>query len=231
MLVFYAVDFPMSDQARRILLAASCVIGIGAFLKLVSAFLLFFRKLSAFRWQRMATAIDFLIFPVGTLYGALSFGILRYDLPKKISISRRLLIIILFAGMYMEAFGLVIGNPPKTSRSPQKRTMADIRSIGTAVEAYAIDNNYYPDARSIDQLAGILEPSYIKSMPRQDGWGHDLRYMCEDSSKPQSYTICSGGKDGSDCTVLEYSGPTTHFNNDIVFSEGQFIEYPEGTQN
>ncbi|MBZ5641051.1 MAG: prepilin-type N-terminal cleavage/methylation domain-containing protein, partial [Acidobacteriia bacterium] len=28
-------------------------------------------------------------------------------------------------------------------RGKQKRTMADIRSIGTAVESYAIDNNYY----------------------------------------------------------------------------------------
>ena len=28
-------------------------------------------------------------------------------------------------------------------RSKQKRTMADMRSVGTAVEEYAIDNNFY----------------------------------------------------------------------------------------
>ena len=29
-------------------------------------------------------------------------------------------------------------------RGKQKRTMADIRSVGTAVEAYAVDVNFYP---------------------------------------------------------------------------------------
>src|SRR5712691_939044 len=29
-------------------------------------------------------------------------------------------------------------------RSKQKRTMADIRSVGTACEEYSIDNNFYP---------------------------------------------------------------------------------------
>ena len=33
-------------------------------------------------------------------------------------------------------------------RGKQKRTMADMRSIGTAVESYAVDNNVYPVAAS-----------------------------------------------------------------------------------
>ena len=34
-------------------------------------------------------------------------------------------------------------------RGKQKRTMADLRSIGTAIESYSIDNNFYPVAADI----------------------------------------------------------------------------------
>src|SRR5438105_3942975 len=47
-------------------------------------------------------------------------------------------------------------------RSKQRRTMADMRSIATAVEAYAqVNNKHYPDAVSMDQLAQKLSPAYI----------------------------------------------------------------------
>src|SRR5215510_5849173 len=37
-------------------------------------------------------------------------------------------------------------------RSKQKRTMADMRSIGTACEEYSIDNQFYPVLASIGTL-------------------------------------------------------------------------------
>src|SRR5450759_1932818 len=40
-------------------------------------------------------------------------------------------------------------------RAKQKRTMADIRSIGTATEAYAIDNNRYPPSAANAYPTGI----------------------------------------------------------------------------
>ena len=36
-------------------------------------------------------------------------------------------------------------------RGKQKRTMADMRAVGTAVEAYAVDNNFYPAAGKFQQ--------------------------------------------------------------------------------
>ena len=39
-------------------------------------------------------------------------------------------------------------------RGKQKRTMADLRSMGTAIEEYSIDNNFYPDVSSISGLEG-----------------------------------------------------------------------------
>src|ERR1044071_1135322 len=57
----------------------------------------------------------------------------------------------------------------------QKRTMADLRSIGTAVEAYAIDNNRYPVASDASTLALVLSASssnFVRMMPQHDGWDH-----------------------------------------------------------
>src|SRR5215831_2315038 len=50
-------------------------------------------------------------------------------------------------------------------RGKQKRTMADMRSIGTAIESYAVDNNVYPVAATAAALKLLVEPIYIKSMP------------------------------------------------------------------
>jgi hypothetical protein len=55
----------------------------------------------------------------------------------------------------------------------------------------------------------------------------------EDEERPTEYVVISAGKDGAlDQQELEayYQGPTNSFNNDIVFSNGSFIQYPEGTQ-
>ena len=53
-------------------------------------------------------------------------------------------------------------------RGKQKRTMADMRSIGTAIESYAVDNNFYPKSLANVGAAGIsthVSPIYIKTVP------------------------------------------------------------------
>src|SRR5213594_4446701 len=60
-------------------------------------------------------------------------------------------------------------------RGKQKRTMADMRSIGTAVESYAVDNNFYPKGMSSTGAAGVssyVSPIYIKTVPSLDGWNN-----------------------------------------------------------
>src|SRR5213593_1754213 len=85
-------------------------------------------------------------------------------------------------------------------RGKQKRTMADIRSVGTAVEEYAIDNNYYPvqtaqgDIATMIAAVPIFEPTYIKVAPRKDGWNFVIRYGT--STGGTGYTIRSYAKDG-----------------------------------
>ena len=109
-------------------------------------------------------------------------------------------------------------------RGKQKRTMADLRSIGTACEAYAVDANVYPVANSAAALKIALEPIYIKTMPTADGWSNTFVV----DSIATTYTISSNGKDGiaQSCAA----GTTQQFINDICFVNGQFIRYPDGPQ-
>jgi type II secretion system protein G len=114
-------------------------------------------------------------------------------------------------------------------RGKQKRTMADLRSIGTAVESYAIDNNYYPAATDIATLSAQgtnVAPIYIKVLPQQDGWRNDF-YV---HSETTGYTLASGGKDGGGLNGFPPGGATQSFNAPIVFMSGQFAAWPEGVQ-
>ena len=114
-------------------------------------------------------------------------------------------------------------------RGKQKRTMADMRAIGTAVESYAVDNNEYPAGGSaVSGISNDLEPRYIAQMVENDAWNHAIDYTSSPSGSPQTYSIESYGKNGANEATV--SGQTTDFNNDIIFSQGLFVQYPEGSQ-
>lgn len=115
-------------------------------------------------------------------------------------------------------------------RGRQKRTMADMRSIGTAVESYAVDSNFYPRNLSgtvASTIATHVEPLYIKNVPRTDGWGGDFQY--NDDTAGGDYTIQSYAKGNSDDNCVAGT-PTTTFDSDICFSSGSFTQWPEGRQ-
>ncbi len=116
-------------------------------------------------------------------------------------------------------------------RSKQKRTMADLRSIATACEAYATDTNRFPDVRTIDELGSVLAPTYIREVPTKDAWMHDLRYECWSRlEKCDSYAVASAGKDGAFERELlqDYEkGTTAKFDGDLVFSNGEWVQYFE----
>ena len=134
-------------------------------------------------------------------------------------------------------------------RSRQKRSMADIRSIASALEAYATDYNRYPATAqaaasdtiewpattdAVNVLTGKLQPTYIKRVPIYDGWGTIMEYGV-DTTAGRSYSIKSYGADktdNTDSTTSSDSGPitTSKFDCDIIFSDGVFVQYPEGVQ-
>ena len=124
-------------------------------------------------------------------------------------------------------------------RSKQKRTMADIRSIATAWEAMATDTNtYWVTGATIPGtvitatvLTNNLSPTYMKSLQTKDGW--DTSYEFRSESTGASYAIISYGKNKSSEVGTGTSitgGGTTDFDNDIVYSNGSFIQYPQGIQ-
>jgi general secretion pathway protein G len=124
-------------------------------------------------------------------------------------------------------------------RGKQKRTMSDMRAMATAVEAYAVDNNIYPtaacpagtftDAGTVLTTASFtnLTPTYIAQVPVKDGWGNFFYYAL--SADSQAYNIRSQGRNNAADAIN--CGTTTNFNDDIVYSNGTFIQWPEGTQN
>ncbi len=125
-------------------------------------------------------------------------------------------------------------------RAKQKRTMGDMRSISTAVEAYAVDYNFYPASAASSQpsicfagtatLGSILTeiaPTYMKVIPYTDGWSSWFLYANTNSA--QDYCVQSNGKDGK-ANGVTGTGATTDLNADIIFCDGQFCQYPEGVQ-
>ncbi len=110
------------------------------------------------------------------------------------------------------------------NRGKQKRTMADLRSIATAIESYSIDNSTYPAASSLATLVPLVEPIYIKALPLTDGWSRSYAI----DSTPVQYTVWSGGSDGG--SLNYFGGPTSSIRDSIVFSGGVFMQWPEGQQ-
>ncbi len=117
------------------------------------------------------------------------------------------------------------------NRGRQRRTMADIRSIGTALETYSIDFNSYPKASisgPVTALAPYLEPTYIKKLPTNDGWNQAIQAILDGTGA--TYTIYSYAKGGTGGSGSWSQGPKTDFADDIVFANGQFFQWPEGQQ-
>jgi type II secretion system protein G len=127
-------------------------------------------------------------------------------------------------------------------KAKQRRTMADIRDIALAWESRATDMNRYNAAGGIDgasspvtgeQLAAVLEPTYIKNMPRNDGWGKPYNFLTDqpwgDSTAASKYVIISGGSDGVISSGI-YAGAFSSFDCDIIYENGGFLTYPVGMQ-
>jgi type II secretion system protein G len=125
-------------------------------------------------------------------------------------------------------------------RGKQKRTMTDMRALATAIESYAVDNTLYPPAAcpggsftapptqltSTSQFS-LLTPTYISVPPTRDGW--QRFYYYQPGATFQEYAIWSGGRNGTSSAAV--CGTTTSFNDDIIYSNGTFIQWPEGAQN
>jgi general secretion pathway protein G len=111
-------------------------------------------------------------------------------------------------------------------RSRQSRTMADMRMISEGVELYQNDHSFYPllDSGTVADLGDHLR-LYIRDYNELDGWSTPIDY----DSDGRGYTLVSYGWDA--VVDLPWTfGATDSFDADIVFTNGNFLQWPEGPQ-
>jgi type II secretion system protein G len=133
---------------------------------------------------------------------------------------------------------ILVPNLRNVSRvSRQRRTMADMQTLATAIEAYAVDHGAYPAAAACgrsellpdpvelkdDAFLSTLVPTYIAQPPRTDAWGNPFGYGRDTSGT--SYLIQSRGENGGSFEKLR-CGPTADFDADIAYSNGAFVQWP-----
>ncbi len=111
-------------------------------------------------------------------------------------------------------------------RGKQKRTMGDIRNIGTAVEEYVVDEAIAPQGTAgiVSTALNIAQfvPFYIRVLPTLDGWRNNTQYLRDTNV---AYSLYSFGRDGSaSYEAGDYDNKS--FLYDIYFSNGQFTASP-----
>lgn len=129
------------------------------------------------------------------------------------------------------------------AKAKSKRTMGDMRNVSTALASYVTDKGVYPDADSMDGLAAELEPTYIASVPRLDGWQHAFRYQCLERGTSDlsgveiagctSFGLASAGRDGQfeNENLADYEETATElgaYDRDIVVIDTAFVQRPAG---
>ena len=101
--------------------------------------------------------------------------------------------------------------PQLFQRVGQSKTAAarsQVEMLGTALEAYRLDNSYFPSTQQgIDALfkkptappvpTGWRGP-YIKKPVNKDPWGRPYKYMSPGKFNPETYDLSSLGRDGKD---------------------------------
>ena len=72
-----------------------------------------------------------------------------------------------------------------------------------------------------------LTPTYIATAPLRDGWAEFMVYNVNNGFA--KYNIRSYGRDKTAAAAIN-CGTTTDFNDDILFTNGTFVQWPEGVQ-
>lgn len=131
---------------------------------------------------------------------------------------------------------------PSISRSRQKRAMGEVRTLAVAVQSYQTDFTSSPVPPGVEPgsgwtfvpasaLAPLLSPTYLQSLPETDPWGQPYLYGLT-GENPEWFCVISTGKDRvRDSGGLPEAPSATHcWESDIIWLNGEFLQYPEGRQ-
>jgi len=113
-------------------------------------------------------------------------------------------------------------------RARQSRTLADANAIGKGLSMYQQDHILYPIAATDTDVETIRSnlTLYFRSFNPRDGWKSPFLYTATDG---KHYTLISYGRDRA-ASEPYTPGPTGHFDDDLVITDGMFLQYPEGSQ-
>ena len=136
-------------------------------------------------------------------------------------------------------------------KAKQKRTMADMRNVGTAWLSWVTDvvsgaaagtgvntwDGTPYTTLSHANLFGTLHPSstffYLNELPAKDGWKNSYAYgYTQQPLGSQVIAIGSGGRAGAvDLSTEVTIGPftPTRYDEDIIWADGFFVRWPGGT--
>ena len=134
-------------------------------------------------------------------------------------------------------------------KAKQKRTMADMRSLGTgwfswltdvaqvsAAGTQTYDFSQLSVSLTAEELLGTLYVNssmfYVRNVPEKDGWGNLYDYAWSGNpSAVQILGIRSFARNGVSGGDVYTVGPfaSSDYEQDIIWSDGLFIRYPEGS--
>lgn len=125
------------------------------------------------------------------------------------------------------------GEVIETISDRQRITMERMRAMGEAVVLYVMDNPAWgpPRAGGISGLVDALTRHGIaeSKINMYDGWGNLLIYEYGRSINGWSFTICSYGSDslrGPVAMITDGKNIVHHSDEDIIYSNGSFVQYP-----
>ena len=138
-------------------------------------------------------------------------------------------------------------------KAKQKRTVGDVRNVGTCWMSWLTDQisasaagtsvrtydftTVLPNALTAPELLSTLYVNtqffYCQEVPKNDGWGNTMDYRW--SGNPLSANVMgirSPGRNDVHETDVYPIGPfiTTRYDQDIVWADGIFVHYPAGVQ-
>jgi hypothetical protein len=148
---------------------------------------------------------------------------------------------------------LALAAPPPQGDAAQKRTIDDIRNVGTAMYSWYQDQMRSRPKRpgvtvqngnsvsfaavpeiSQGDLAKLLVPRYIQEVPVNDGWGHPYEYRLQthDLDAEHIMALRSAGGDGrfSGDSYEIGSFPKGHDDEDVAWMDGYFVRWPEAKE-
>lgn len=129
-------------------------------------------------------------------------------------------------------------------KGKQKRSMADIKDVGTAMMAWLTDQSgaaAAAGASTVDlstispipaeDLEEVLIPEYIQEVPARDGWGGLFDYRLNVEA-PDLFPVLASrslGRDGvaQGDTYVAGAFEPTDYDQDMVWVDGGFIRWPQ----